>query len=92
MQFGGSLEAERAVVSPAISLREEGTHLEGRLGLAGHALHPQADVIKKDTSKTSSYVTACLKASEILLTEKKVSFQVPYVKDSEMAEKYFTDV
>lgn len=62
------------------------------MGPAGCALRARIDVIKKDTSEQSSDVTSCLKASEILLTEKEMSSQVPHVKDSEMAKKYNTDV
>lgn len=47
-----SLGAVRAATSPTISLREYyGTHLAGRMGPAGQALHSSTDVIKKDTSK-----------------------------------------
>lgn len=83
-----SLEAVRAATSPTIS----DTHLAGRMGPTGRALHSRTDVIKKDTSKQSSPVTFCIKASEILLTEKELHFQVPYVEVSKMAKKYFTDV
>lgn len=52
----------------------------------------QGCAIKEDTCKSSSADNAWVKVSEILLEEEEVSFQVPYVKGSITAKKYFTDV
>lgn len=52
----------------------------------------QSCVIKEDTCKSSSADNAWVKVSEMLLAEEDVSFQVPHVKGSITAKKYFTDV
>lgn len=91
MQFGRVPGGGESGQEPE-HLSERARHSPRRQDGPAAALHPRTDVIKKDTSKQSSGVTACIKAPEILLTEKEVSLQVPYVRDSKMAKNYFTDV